>query len=220
MKERNYTVYKHTSPNGKVYIGITRQKPEKRWANGLGYKGNTYFELAIRKYGWNNIEHEILYTELTKKEAEEKEVETIALYKSNQRKYGYNIEAGGNSVGKASEESKLKNSIAHKGKQTWLGRRHSDESKKKMSETKKGRTPWNKGKKWDETTIQKLKEKCVCHPRKVICTTTGKVFESTKAAAEYYNMKCRSDISLVCRKKQKHAGRLKDGTQLSWEYCE
>lgn len=26
-----YSVYKHTSPSGKVYIGITKQKPVKRW---------------------------------------------------------------------------------------------------------------------------------------------------------------------------------------------
>ena len=29
-----YSVYKHTAPNGKVYIGITSRKPEYRWNNG------------------------------------------------------------------------------------------------------------------------------------------------------------------------------------------
>lgn len=28
-----YCVYKHTSPNGKVYIGITKKKPNDRWEN-------------------------------------------------------------------------------------------------------------------------------------------------------------------------------------------
>lgn len=32
-----YSVYKHTCPNNKVYIGITSRKPEKRWKNGYGY---------------------------------------------------------------------------------------------------------------------------------------------------------------------------------------
>ena len=36
---REYSVYKHTFPNGKVYIGITKQNPLKRWRNGTGYKG-------------------------------------------------------------------------------------------------------------------------------------------------------------------------------------
>lgn len=34
----SYTVYKHTSPSGKVYIGITKKKPEYRWNHGRGYK--------------------------------------------------------------------------------------------------------------------------------------------------------------------------------------
>lgn len=38
MKE--YIVYKHTSPFGKVYIGITCQLPCQRWARGKGYPGN------------------------------------------------------------------------------------------------------------------------------------------------------------------------------------
>lgn len=31
------TVYKHTSPSGKVYIGITGREPKLRWDNGNGY---------------------------------------------------------------------------------------------------------------------------------------------------------------------------------------
>lgn len=39
-----YKVYKHTTPSKKVYIGITNQKPERRWGkNGRGYKDNDYF---------------------------------------------------------------------------------------------------------------------------------------------------------------------------------
>lgn len=33
----NYIVYKHIFPNNKIYIGLTRQKPERRWRNGDGY---------------------------------------------------------------------------------------------------------------------------------------------------------------------------------------
>jgi len=105
---REYTVYKHTSPNGKVYIGITRLNPIKRWQNGRGYRRNEYFMNAIIKYGWDNIKHEILFTNLTEKEAWQKEKELISLYQSNNRKYGYNIENGGNTIGKHSEYTKNK----------------------------------------------------------------------------------------------------------------
>ena len=110
-----YCVYKHTSPSGKVYIGITSMKPEKRWRGGKGYKDNVYFTSAIEKYSWDNIKHEILFTGLTKEQAEQKEIEFIKLYNSTDRKYGYNIESGGNHLGKISHESRLKMSLSHKG---------------------------------------------------------------------------------------------------------
>lgn len=57
----NYIVYRHTSPNGKVYIGITSRKPEQRWKNVNGYKDSPKFYNAIKKYGWDNFKHEILF---------------------------------------------------------------------------------------------------------------------------------------------------------------
>ena len=37
--QNNFCVYKHTCPNGKVYIGITGKKPKHRWGkDGSGYK--------------------------------------------------------------------------------------------------------------------------------------------------------------------------------------
>lgn len=110
-----YTIYKHTSPSGKIYIGVTQQNPKDRWKNGCGYIDNEYFTRAIKKYGWVNISHEILFTGLTKEEAEQKEIELIAYYKSNNRDFGYNIENGGSLNGKHSEYTRLKISNALKG---------------------------------------------------------------------------------------------------------
>ena len=67
-----YCVYKHTVPNGKVYIGITKLNPLERWKNGHGYKDNTKFFNDIILYGWLNIKHEILFEELTEYEARTK----------------------------------------------------------------------------------------------------------------------------------------------------
>lgn len=128
---KQYKVYIHKFPNGKVYIGITGVNPRKRWQYGKGYKHNKYLTDAFIKYGWENIEHIILYDNLTKEEAEQKEIELIKKYKSNNNKYGYNIENGGNSIGKLSNETKIKLSIAHKGKKI------REETKKKISEANK-----------------------------------------------------------------------------------
>lgn len=95
IEDRKYVVYKHTSPNNKVYIGITGQyPPEKRWANGYGYTQNEYFRSEIIEYGWNNFQHEILFDNLTKSEARQKEKELILFYKSTDKELGYNVISG------------------------------------------------------------------------------------------------------------------------------
>lgn len=95
MQEKKWKVYKHKSPNGKIYIGITSQEPERRWQNGYGYATQQLFWRAIQKYGWDNFEHEILEENLTKEEAFQRENYYIDIFKSNQREYGYNITSGG-----------------------------------------------------------------------------------------------------------------------------
>ena len=115
--ENKYIVYKHINKNNnKVYIGITSQPFYNRCRrNGIGYKECPFFYNAIKKYGWDNFEHIVLFDDLTKEEAEQKEIELIAQHKSNQQNYGYNIQNGGNSIGKMSNETKLKISKALKG---------------------------------------------------------------------------------------------------------
>ena len=90
-----WSVYKHTTPNGKIYIGITSKEPKYRWNSGHGYRKCKRFWNAIVKYGWLNIKHDILYTNLTKTDAENLEKKLIGQYQSNDPKYGYNIMPGG-----------------------------------------------------------------------------------------------------------------------------
>lgn len=111
----NICIYKHTSPSGKVYIGQTCKKPEYRWDNGRGYKSG-YFYCAIKKYGWDNIQHEVLFTGLDQLNADIIEEDLIYYYKQIGK--SYNLATGGkvNRGWKYSEESKKKLSKAMKGK--------------------------------------------------------------------------------------------------------
>ena len=118
---KKYIVYCHTNKiNGKRYVGITSQKPEKRWGkNGDGYKGRTRFNAAIKKYGWEEFTHEILFTELTEKEAQDKEQYLIAKWHLTDKRYGYNMTAGGEHHScygrKLSKETKDRISKSHMG---------------------------------------------------------------------------------------------------------
>lgn len=121
---KKYIVYMHVFPNNKKYIGITSKVPNARWEGGSGYNKikQPVMYNAIQKYGWDNIQHIILFENLSYKEACQKEVELIKLYKTNCRKYGndygYNMTDGGDGT---------------------TGHVVSDESKQKMSKIKQGR---------------------------------------------------------------------------------
>ena len=103
--ERLWTVYIHTVPKelsgyewDKRYIGITSLDVNKRWGlSGGGYKDQMFYN-AIQKYGWDNIRHEIIETNLSQEEANKKEIELIAYYNSNNKLYGYNMTKGGDNV--------------------------------------------------------------------------------------------------------------------------
>lgn len=90
-----YCVYEHIFPNGKRYIGITSQDVSKRWQNGHGYDTQHLMRKAINKYGWENIQHNILEDNLTKEEAQFKEIYYITRFQANDSKYGYNRTPGG-----------------------------------------------------------------------------------------------------------------------------
>lgn len=93
--QKVYYVYIHITPSNKKYIGITRQVPKYRWKNGRGYDRNPHFYNAILSYGWENIQHIIIFDSLTVVEAKNIEIMMISLYNTTNREYGYNMMKGG-----------------------------------------------------------------------------------------------------------------------------
>ena len=154
-----WTVYCHTTPSGKRYIGITSDKPENRWKNGKGYHKDKPFGCAIEKYGWENIKHEILDTnldEFTAKCLDEYYIFSYRTYIGFSDCNGYNCTLGGDgTIGRPawnkglpsqlkgipkSDETKRRMSEAQKGKHP------SEDTRRRISESNKGQIPWNKGK--------------------------------------------------------------------------
>lgn len=113
----SFIVYMHIVPNGKRYIGITSKSIDERWGKeGIRYRHQLYFYNAIKKYGWDNIQHIILFEGLSKEEAILKEQELIKEYNTFNSQFGYNLTEGGfGRLGdKQSGEAKQKISEASK----------------------------------------------------------------------------------------------------------
>lgn len=217
-----YKLYKHTTPNGKVYIGITQQNIKKRWQNGNGYISNKYFYKAIQKYGWYNIIHEVIFDDLTKEQAEDLEKEYIKRYKSNIACYGYNIDSGGlcrqlskqekeiiskrNRNRILSKESKKK--ISNSLKEYYKNNVVSKETREKISNANKSRNNnyWKNKKFTDKHKnnisegLKKSKKYKEAKCKKVMCIELQKIFNSIAEAEEYFGFeKYKSSISRSCK---------------------
>ena len=153
INENNFIVYRHTTPNGKMYVGVTsRPLNERCGKDGRKYKCQPYFFRAIQKYGWDNIKHEVLMEGLTEEQASLAEQLFIYYWDLTNRDKGYNRTEGGIKGAKHTQETKDK--IA-KGR---IGKRHSEETKRKLSEQRKGEKSWNWGKSPSTETRRKISE--------------------------------------------------------------
>lgn len=230
VNENNYSVYIHTTPNGKMYVGITKRKPETRWGrNGNNYKGQIFYN-AIEKYGWDNIEHEIVAEHLTKEEAENFEITLIDKLHTRDKKYGYNVSSGGEGVhglcgekhpyyGKPMpEEIRQKISMSKR----LNPKKCTDEELKRMSETSK--EIWAREGYREKMSGKNASAYGKCgadNPtsKKVICLNTGEVYDSAKIASEE-RLCSHSKLCACCRGERKSCGKDEYGNKLAWMYYE
>lgn len=181
-------IYKYTNKiNGKVYIGQTIN-PKIRKSQHKNSKADDYFHRAIRKYGWEAFDYEVLYefdlpTNLLRSTLNMMEIRLI-----DELKPEYNITLGGGgtsgyqapiNVIKKSTEVNLKNTRR-------VGCKATEETKKLLS--------------------KKLKGKPLQHNRAILqFSLDGKFikrFKSATKAAEELNI-CRTNIIKVCRGKRR-----------------
>lgn len=199
-----YVVYKHICPNDKIYIGITGNGTKKRWSNGLSaYSNNQHFCNAIKKYGWDNVKHEILFEGLTKDEACQKEIELIAKYQSNNPNFGYNLSSGGECKTQGccwTEQHKQKTRAA------LIGHAVSESTRKKIKQARANQqnvTPppsfFGKHNNRAKSVIARLENGETI------------VFETVKEASQYFGV-CHQSISDCCR------GKLKTVKKTAFEY--
>lgn len=219
MKEdKVYNLYRHTSPSGKIYIGITNQSVTHRWGHeGKGYmnvkKGP--FKSTIKKYGWNNIKHEVLFIKLTKDKAILLEKVFVAYYKRHN--ISLNVTDGGDGChGRVPWNKGIK--VPYEQSNKRKGCKLTEEHRRKLSEAKKGKSIKGHkltleqrerlsiaktGKTHTEETKRKISENSACARNVVELDKEGyiiKKFPSAVSAANLYGIDC-SWVSKACRKK-------------------
>jgi len=99
-----YCIYRINFPNGKCYIGLTKDFETRRNQHlyrGIKHKNDKPINRAIKKYK-SDISFDILEKDLSLEQANQREVDLIAEYKSLCCQNGYNISPGGNVVAPSS----------------------------------------------------------------------------------------------------------------------
>ena len=136
MQTFNYTVYKHTAPNGKSYIGYTnnyeRRCGEHRRSS---YTKCSILSDAISKYGWDAFTHDIIATGLTLANAlilEQYNIQVQNTLVPN----GYNIKPGGSS---GVNEKSIPAEVRERIRVSNTGKQRTVEAKQRMSDAKRGK---------------------------------------------------------------------------------
>lgn len=172
--------------NNKIYVGQTRQGYRKRFIQHLcPTDGSPLFKNAVKKYGKESFECELLDIAHNQQEANIKEKLWIKVLKTYKKENGYNLSMGG-SFGSFNEDTLKKMSELKKGKNnSFYNKKHTQEAKDKMS-------------KWKKENYQLSN-----HPKskKVKCVELNKVYNCVKEAELDMNINSKH-IGQVANKKQ------------------
>ena len=245
MADNNYCVYIHINKiNNKKYVGITKTSLSRRWGkNGSGYtKHNTAFSRAIKKYGWDNFDHKVFTSNISKERACALETILIEMLRTRDRRYGYNIQPGGQ-LGNAgvvfSENARAKMREAK------LGKSLTEEHRRCISESLKGHKPpcftaetrerlrlANTGKTMSDEVKSKISSKLTgitrtdetkqkmsdnhANKHPVFCPQLNEYFNTMSDVTEKYGIP-RSNIDKCIKGQRKSAGKHPiTGEKLTW----
>lgn len=112
----NGTIYIHSNKEtGKVYVGQTLKTVKDRWkAKADSYKTSSFFNSAIKKYGWDSFDHQVVVENVkTQEELDNLEKLWILCLQATNSEFGYNLETGGGN-GKPNAEARKRMSEGQK----------------------------------------------------------------------------------------------------------
>jgi group I intron endonuclease len=188
--------------NGKLYIGQTKQSPNKRfYAHKLnlrtGKHTNKHLQSAWDKYGESAFEFSILDKVVFLESLNNLERFWIKHKNTTNPKFGYNKTSGGETGKVVSPESVKKRKLTMVG--YWTAERRAD-----MSAKKKGCKGVNNGRKFDEEFSKKQSRIKTKYGVEALNIATGekKEFFNAVRAAAYFNIH-KSSVYMVCKGKTK-----------------
>lgn len=147
-----WTVYKlENKINGKCYIGITSQKPERRLKLHYHDVNSGYGKLlhkAMRKHGIDNFRFDVIGCAFSLENANQLEKLAIKIYKSKSP-YGYNLTIGGDGTQDPSPETRAAMRAAQLGKKQsietiekrriqQIGRKRNPDAVQKSADARRG----------------------------------------------------------------------------------
>ncbi len=215
-------IYKITSPNGKIYIGQTINKIQRKYHYNSGdFKQQIKLWNNTQFYKWNPADtYEIIeecYCGINKEFINERERYWIKYYDSFKNGLNCNEGGHGNLGHSPSKETLKKMSESKKGikhseernkrkSEITKGRKHTDDAKLKMSKVKRERM--------NDNIKNKIRLGLIGNkngignkgtPKKVICLNNKKVYNSIKEAADMLDLHA-TNITNVCKGKYKQTG--------------
>lgn len=208
-----YTIYQLAFPNGKVYIGLTKNLKNRIESHiwHRSSKGRPIFH-AIKKYK-DSFQVSVLEKNLSLEEAEFLEKYYIKQCDSTDIKYGYNLSPGGTSGNIQSSEGKRRwkeKMIAyisiseHKQKATKTLNDNREKAKIAHKEFIKNNPNFyknvNKGRKRTNETI--LKQARSRGGRDFYCVETGEIFQLLTQAAKRFGVDKRRIFEVLIKRKK------------------
>lgn len=185
-------IYKITNPKNKVYIGQSIDICKRFiYYKRLACKSQLKLYSSFKKYGVERHKFEIIQ-QCKMEQLNELEKYYVELFQCFNTKYGLNLQSGGNYNRKVSEESKIKNRIAH------IGKKASDETKMKMSKIHKGHK-YNLGIKQTPEVIEKRISKI----RGLKRSEETRKKMSIIAKSRKFSQETRAKISIAVRSREK-----------------
>lgn len=229
--KKMWSVYIHINKiNSKKYIGITSQNPKDRWGtNGCKYHSGI-IRNAIKKYGWDNFYHIVLYENKSENEAKEIEKYLIKLF-NTKAPNGYNLTDGGDGALGINISKETRKRMSAASKEKWKNENfknkmiairnskdspyQSDDFKKKISKLVSGTKNPNYAHYWSEEQKNNLREKQKKNPvykndknpnaKKIRCVETGEIFLCMKYAQEKYGLKSTGSFTVAIKNPNKTA---------------